>query len=182
MSNYYSGLLVTIRNNYYLLDFYPRTTQRTFSSRMSSIITSLKDLFTSVFEVIFSVFNGAIDTVSGLVSGLVNFVIGLIKMALHTVSNLLEAAGGVGKFVASKYSSSLRNDWKALIVDANRQYCGPWSNRWWCIRLRAVSETSRPHRQSWREEVELSLEGIESLKKILCINTYTFFDVGWFIV
>lgn len=101
----YSDLLVTTRNNYYLLDFPSRTgTQRTFSSRMSSIITSLKDLFTSVFEVIFSVFNGAIDMVSGLVTGLVNSVIGLVKMALHTVSNLLEAAGGVGKFVASESS------------------------------------------------------------------------------
>ena len=105
----YSDHLIITRNNSYLLDFYPRTgTQRTFSSRMSSIITSLKDLFTSVFEVIFSVFNGAIDTVSGLVTGLVNSVIGLIRIALHTVSNLLEAAGGVGKFVASEFSHLLK--------------------------------------------------------------------------
>lgn len=74
---------------------------------MSSIITSLKDLVTSVFEVIFSVFNGAIDMVSGLIMGLVNSVIGIVKMALHTVGNFLEAAGGVGKFVASKPSHSL---------------------------------------------------------------------------
>ncbi|KAJ5369771.1 uncharacterized protein N7496_005863 [Penicillium cataractarum] len=68
---------------------------------MSSIITSLKDLVASMFEVIFSVFNGAIDMVSGLIMGLVNSVIGIVKMALHTVGNFLEAAGGVGKFVAS---------------------------------------------------------------------------------
>lgn len=81
---------------------------------MSSIITSLKDLFTSVFEVIFSVFNGAIDMVSGLVMGFVNSVIGIIKMALHTVGNLLEAAGGVGKFVASKSLSLLEKNLEAL--------------------------------------------------------------------
>lgn len=69
---------------------------------MSSIITSIKDLITSVFEVIFSVFNGAIDMVSGLIMGLVNSVIGIVKMTLHTAGNLLEAAGGVGKFVASE--------------------------------------------------------------------------------
>ncbi|CEJ62327.1 hypothetical protein PMG11_10829 [Penicillium brasilianum] len=68
---------------------------------MSSIVTSIKDLIASVFEVVFSVFNGAINLVTGLITGLVNSVIGIVKMALHTVGSTLEAAGGVGKFIAS---------------------------------------------------------------------------------
>lgn len=74
---------------------------------MSSIVTSIKDLVASVFEVIFSVFNGAINLVTGLITGLVNSVIGIVKMALHTVGSTLEAAGGVGKFIASKYTPFL---------------------------------------------------------------------------
>jgi phage-related protein len=82
---------------------------------MSSIITSLKDLVTSVFEVIFSVFNGAIDMVSGLIMGLVNSVIGIVKMTLHTAGNLLEAAGGVGKFVASRSYTTSAQRFEGLI-------------------------------------------------------------------
>ncbi|CAL5872741.1 uncharacterized protein PFLUO_LOCUS7008 [Penicillium psychrofluorescens] len=68
---------------------------------MSSIITSLKDLIGSMFEVIFSVIGGAFDAVSGLVTALIEFVVGTVKMALHAVGSTLEAAGGVGKFIAS---------------------------------------------------------------------------------
>lgn len=72
---------------------------------MSSIITSLKDLIGSMFEVIFSVIGGAFDAVSGLVTALIEFVVGTVKMALHAVGSTLEAAGGVGKFIASKSSN-----------------------------------------------------------------------------
>lgn len=69
---------------------------------MSSIITSVKDLINSVFEVIFSVFHAAFDTTSELIAVVVNSVIGTLKLALRTVGGTLEAAGGVGKFIASK--------------------------------------------------------------------------------
>lgn len=72
---------------------------------MSSIITSLKDLIGSVFEVIFSVFHGAFDAVSGLLTAVVHFFVGTFKMVLHAAGNTLEAAGGIGKFIASKTSN-----------------------------------------------------------------------------
>jgi phage-related protein len=69
---------------------------------MSSIITSVKDLIASVFEVIFSVFRAAFNTTSQLIEAVVNSVIGTFKFVLHTIAGTLEAAGGVGKFIASK--------------------------------------------------------------------------------
>jgi phage-related protein len=69
---------------------------------MSSLITSLKDLLTAIFEVIFSTFRSAFDTVYGILHALINFFIDIPKMLLHTVKGTLEAAGGVGKFVASE--------------------------------------------------------------------------------
>ncbi|KAJ6104705.1 hypothetical protein N7523_011025 [Penicillium sp. IBT 18751x] len=68
---------------------------------MSSIITSIKDLITSIFEVIFSSFKGVFDGVYGIIHAFFGFFIDIIKMALNTVKGTLEAAGGVGKFVAS---------------------------------------------------------------------------------
>jgi phage-related protein len=68
---------------------------------MSSIITSVKDLIASVFEVIFSVFRAAFNTTSQLIEAVVNSVIGTFKFVLHTIAGTLEAAGGVGKFIAS---------------------------------------------------------------------------------
>ncbi|KAJ5202077.1 uncharacterized protein N7498_006740 [Penicillium cinerascens] len=68
---------------------------------MSSLITSLKDLVASIFEVIFSTFKGAFDAVYGILLAFVNFLVGIASMALHTVKGTLEAAGGVGKFIAS---------------------------------------------------------------------------------
>lgn len=113
---------------------------------MSSIITSLKDLVTSVFEVIFSVFNTAIDMVSGLVMGLVNSVIGVVKMALHTVGNFLEAAGGVGKFVASKSCSLSWSTVSSADKNVNRQHRCHRTYRWRYIRLSTVSRSPRSSR------------------------------------
>ncbi|KAJ5129321.1 uncharacterized protein N7515_005360 [Penicillium bovifimosum] len=67
---------------------------------MTSIITSIKDLITSVFEVIFSVFKSAIDTVSSLLYAVFDFFAGIPIMIGHMVKGSLEAAGGVGSFVA----------------------------------------------------------------------------------
>jgi phage-related protein len=69
---------------------------------MSSIITSVKDLISSIFEVIFSVFHTAFDTTYGLIAAIVNSFIGTLRLALRTAGSTLEAAGGVGKFIASK--------------------------------------------------------------------------------
>lgn len=123
-----------------------------------SVTTSPKDLITSVFEVIFSVFNGAIDMVSGLVTGLVNSVIGLVQMTLHTAGNLLEAAGGVGKFVASESSTLFRPKFKVLTMDVSRQYSCHWNYCWRYLRLSAVSRSSRPSRQGWKQEIELGFK------------------------
>ncbi|KAJ5601304.1 hypothetical protein N7510_010838 [Penicillium lagena] len=68
---------------------------------MASIITSLKDLISSVFEVIFSVFNSAFNAVFGLVAAIAHFFVGTFRMVLHGAGNILEAAGGIGKFIAS---------------------------------------------------------------------------------
>ncbi|EPS31727.1 hypothetical protein POX_d06080 [Penicillium oxalicum] len=68
---------------------------------MSSIIGSVKDLIASVFEVIFSVFRGAFDLFSDLITALVHTITGFFQMVLSTIGNVFEAAGGVGKFVAS---------------------------------------------------------------------------------
>jgi phage-related protein len=69
---------------------------------MSSIITSIKDLVASVLEVIVSVFHNAFDVTSGLLIAIVNSFIGTLRMALRAVGNIFEAAGGLGKFIASK--------------------------------------------------------------------------------
>jgi phage-related protein len=71
---------------------------------MSSIITSLKDLIVSLFEVIFSTFKSAFNGVYGIIHAFFGFFIDIIKMVLNTVKGTLEAAGGVGKFVASEYN------------------------------------------------------------------------------
>ncbi|KAJ5808040.1 hypothetical protein N7474_009309 [Penicillium riverlandense] len=68
---------------------------------MSSVITSVKDLVTSVFEVIFSVFKSAFDAIYGLLAAVFDLFVGTIRMALRGVGNTLEAAGGIGKFIAS---------------------------------------------------------------------------------
>ncbi|KAJ5860238.1 uncharacterized protein N7529_007548 [Penicillium soppii] len=68
---------------------------------MSSIITSIKDLIASVFEVIFAVFHTALDTTTGLLKAIVDFFVDTIRLAFSAVGNVLGAAGGVGKFVAS---------------------------------------------------------------------------------
>ncbi|OGE56396.1 hypothetical protein PENARI_c003G08920 [Penicillium arizonense] len=68
---------------------------------MSSIITSIKDLVASVLEVIVSVFHNAFDVTSGLLIAIVNSFIGTLRMALRAVGNIFEAAGGLGKFIAS---------------------------------------------------------------------------------
>ncbi|KAJ5549867.1 hypothetical protein N7535_002190 [Penicillium sp. DV-2018c] len=67
---------------------------------MASIITSIKDLITSVFEVVFSVFKSAIDTVSSLLYAFFDFFAGIPIMIGHMVKGSLEAAGGVGSFIA----------------------------------------------------------------------------------
>ena len=72
---------------------------------MSSIVASIKDLIASIFEVITFITNKAFGTASDLVHAFVNFFVGTIRMALHTVGSTLEAAGGVGKFIASQFSS-----------------------------------------------------------------------------
>jgi phage-related protein len=72
---------------------------------MSSIITSIKDLVTSVFEVIVSVFHTGLDMTSGLLGAIVNSFIGALRMALRAVGNIFEAAGCLGKFIASKLCS-----------------------------------------------------------------------------
>ena len=75
-------------------------------TEMSSLITSLKDLVASIFEVIFSTFKSAFDAVYGILLAFVNFFVDIARMALHTVKGTLEAAGGVGKFIASEYCFS----------------------------------------------------------------------------
>ena len=70
---------------------------------MSSIISSIKDLIASVFEVIFSVFHAAFDATSGLFKAIIDSFMGILRMVLHTVGNTFEAAGGVTKFIASKF-------------------------------------------------------------------------------
>lgn len=72
-------------------------------ANMSSIITSLKDLIASVFEVIFSTFKSAFNGVYGIIHAFFGFFIDILTMVLNTVKGTLEAAGGVGKFVASEY-------------------------------------------------------------------------------
>jgi phage-related protein len=70
---------------------------------MASIITSIKDLITSIFEVIFSVFKSAIDTVSSLLRAFFDFFAGIPIMIGHMVKGSLEAAGGVGSFIAGEF-------------------------------------------------------------------------------
>lgn len=70
---------------------------------MTSIITSVKDLITSVFEVIFSVVKGAVDTVYQLFVAFVDFFAGIPKMIQHLVKGTLEATGGVGAFITSRF-------------------------------------------------------------------------------
>ncbi|KAJ5164574.1 uncharacterized protein N7500_006404 [Penicillium coprophilum] len=68
---------------------------------MASIITSVKDLITSIFEVIFSVFKSILDTGYQLLMAFVNFFASIPKMLQQMVKGSLEAAGGIGSFIAS---------------------------------------------------------------------------------
>ncbi|OQD68858.1 hypothetical protein PENDEC_c030G02788 [Penicillium decumbens] len=68
---------------------------------MSSLITSLKDLLAAIFEVIFSTFKSAFNGVYGILHAFLSFFAGIVEVALRTVKGTLEAAGGVGKFIAS---------------------------------------------------------------------------------
>jgi len=70
---------------------------------MSSLITSLKDLLAAIFEVIFSTFKSAFNGVYGILHAFLSFFAGIVEVALRTVKGTLEAAGGVGKFIASEY-------------------------------------------------------------------------------
>lgn len=73
------------------------------SATMTSIITSIKDLLTSIFEVIFSVVKSTLDTGYQLLLAFADFFAGIPKMLQHLLKGSLEATGGVGAFVASKF-------------------------------------------------------------------------------
>ncbi|KAJ6032763.1 hypothetical protein N7540_003495 [Penicillium herquei] len=68
---------------------------------MTSVIVSIKDLITSVFEVIFSTIKAAFNAVFFGLNIFLSSIASILKALLNTAQDVLRAAGGVGKFIAS---------------------------------------------------------------------------------
>ena len=124
---------------------------------MASIVTALKDLVASIFEVIFSTIKTAFDGVYGVIHAFVSFIASIPGVILHTIKSILEAAGGVGKFIASEYYFLFYlQKLPILTTNANRQFARYRSHCRRRLCLSGISTSSRSYSQGRRQEVELN--------------------------
>ncbi|KAF1983231.1 hypothetical protein K402DRAFT_396933 [Aulographum hederae CBS 113979] len=70
---------------------------------MSSIITSIRDLFASLIELITSIFRTIIDLITTVITSLFNFVTGFFTMVFDSARGVVNGLGGLGKFVISNF-------------------------------------------------------------------------------
>jgi phage-related protein len=71
-----------------------------------AVTTAVSDLFKSIYELFASVLGTIYAVIHGAFSFVWNFVTGILGLVQRVFTEAVHLTGGVGKFVASKYSYS----------------------------------------------------------------------------
>lgn len=70
-----------------------------------AITSAISDLFASFYELLASILGTMYTLVQTVVMAVVNFITGIFTLVGDVLSGFVEMAGGLGKFLASKFLS-----------------------------------------------------------------------------
>ena len=69
-----------------------------------AITSAISDLFSSIYELFASFFGAIYAVIHGAFSAVYNFIAAILSLVQNVITEAIHLTGGVGKFVASKYS------------------------------------------------------------------------------
>lgn len=127
---------------------------------MSSILSSLSDVFTSLLELVWSFFTTAGDLVQATASFVLKFFSEVIDLFVNFFRGLIDLAGGIVGFVLGKSMDQRGHAVHGFVrddTDICRQCPHAWCTRGGRVWLLAVPAQPGQHCQGRQQEAELGL-------------------------